>query len=52
MSQLFEPDPDACQETEPEGQEYEYCMFKQVLNIHMMQNVPKLTQISGPTVGI
>ena len=40
MSRLVELDPDVCQDPEPEGQAYGYCVFKQLLNVPTVQKMP------------
>ena len=39
MSKLITIDPDTCQDPEPEGQEYGYCMFEELPNVSMMKKV-------------
>ena len=39
MSRFVELDPNVCQETEPEGQEYRYCVFEQSSNDCTVQKV-------------
>ena len=39
MSRLIIIDPDTCQDLEPEGQEYEYCIFEELPNVSMIKKV-------------
>ena len=39
MSRLFKLDPDVCQEPEPEGQEYGYCILEQLPSVSTVQRV-------------
>ena len=41
MSKLVELDLDACQDHEPEGQKYGYCLFQQLTNASTIQKVPQ-----------
>ena len=39
MSRLIKLDPDKYQDPEPEGQEYGHCVFEELPNVSIVQNV-------------
>ena len=46
MSRLITTNPDRCQDPEPEGQEYGYCVFQKLLKVSMIKKVLPTTNVT------
>ena len=46
MSRLIVINPGTCQDPEPEGQEYEYCIFEELPNVSMIKKVSSKVNIT------
>ena len=45
MSRLIVINPDTCQDPEPEGQEYGYCIFEELTNVSMIKKVSSRVKV-------
>ena len=46
MNSLIAIDPDSCQDPEPEGQEYGYCVLEELPNVPMIKKVLPKTDVT------
>ena len=46
MSRLIVINPDTCQDLEPEGQEYEYCIFEKLPNVSLINKVSSKVDVT------
>ena len=46
MSRLITINPDTCQDLEPKGQKYEYCVFKELPNFSTIRKVSLKTDVT------
>ena len=46
MSRLIVIEPDTCQDPEPEGQDYGYCVFEELPNVSMIRKVSPKADIT------
>ena len=52
MSRLTVINPDICQDPEPEGHEYGYCVFEKLSYIHMKKRVPSTVDVTLNEVAV
>ena len=52
LSRLIVIDPDTCQDPEPEGHEYGYCVFEELPNVSMKKKVSSKVNITLNEVAV